>query len=460
MSIDQSNKSESRFLDAKECETLVGRIRKLTSDGKATVSVGPSWTGNIRWGKNEIISCGDVRDNAISITRTVNGASAGVMTTNMSDTALKWAITRADRLLQNDWENPEVELYPAYIEPYKVPEIWFDSSATVTPEQRSTIATKMIEDASAAGMVSAGYVQTSGNGRAINLEGVNPIYHRFSMAQLSMTVRDPKGLGSGWAGIDWNDWNRVDQKKIMETALQKCLNSRNPVSIEPGRYTVILEPQAVHDFTGNLFSQRFLDRMYAEDERQPSPYSGVEPRTSKIGLRLFDERINITMDPMHPDCSFLPISFGGSVYNRAEWVKDGVLKNLAHSRGYAIQQLGLNSGLPSNSSYMMSGGTSTIEQMISNTDRGLLVTRFSGVNVIDARSMLSTGLTRDGLWLVERGKISKAVRNLRFTETPFHTLNNIAELGVPQRVFSPSAPVVVPAIRAVDFSFTSTVDAI
>lgn len=456
----KSSTDQSKFLDAKDCEALVQRVRKLASGGKTSVSVDTSWTGNIRWGRNEIISCGNVRKSRLGIGRSVNGAGAGSSTDNMSDIGLKWAITRANRLLQNYGENPEAELYPAYIEPYKVPEVWFDSSNSVSAEQRSVIATQMIENASSEGMVSAGYVQTSGHGISINIEGLDPIYHRYSLAQLSITVRDPKGFGSGWAGVDWSDWNRVDQAKIMETALQKCLTSRNPVSIEPGRYTVILEPQAVHDFVGILFSGNILGRSWAEDRRQESPYSGVVPGTSKIGLRLFDERINVTMDPMHPDASFLPIGYDSRVYNRAEWVKGGVLTNLAYSRRYAITELGLNNGLPSNSSYMMSGGTSTIEQMISNTDRGLLVTRFSDVMAMDSRSMLSTGLTRDGLWLIERGKISKTVRNLRFTETPFHTLNNIAEMGVPQRVFNPRAPVVVPAIRATDFSFTSMIDAI
>jgi predicted Zn-dependent protease len=108
----------------------------------------------------------------------------------------------------------------------------------------------------------------------------------------------------------------------------------------------------------------------------------------------------------------------------------------------------------------MSGGTTTIDEMIATTKRGIRVTRFWGAGVIDDRSLLCTGLTRDGLWLIENGKITKPIKNFRFTESPLFVLNNLDALGVPQRVFSPSAPVVVPPIKAHEFSFTSLSSAV
>lgn len=116
----------------------------------------------------------------------------------------------------------------------------------------------------------------------------------------------------------------------------------------------------------------------------------------------------------------------------------------------------------------MSGGTDTVEQMISDTARGLLVTRFWGISLLEYNTLLLTGMTRDGLWLIENGKISKAVKNFRFTESPLFALNQVEQLGVPVPVFNPVkspydaglTPVVVPALKVRDFSFTSTVDAI
>jgi predicted Zn-dependent protease len=164
---------------------------------------------------------------------------------------------------------------------------------------------------------------------------------------------------------------------------------------------------------------------------------------------------------MDPDLGFVPFGIGGfEVYNPVVWFERGVLKELAYDRRYAIRELGLNRGLLTNGAFRMTGGTISIDEMIQTTSRGLLVTRFSGVEVIDGKSVLCTGYTRDGLWLVENGKISKAVKNFRFTESPLFVFNQVEQLGVPQRVLHPAAPVVVPPAKVRDFSFTALSDSV
>jgi len=116
--------------------------------------------------------------------------------------------------------------------------------------------------------------------------------------------------------------------------------------------------------------------------------------------------------------------------------------------------------LPNSSAFRMSGGTTSVDEMIATTKRGLIVTRFSDISVIDADSLLMTGFTRDGLWLIENGKVTKPVKNFRFTESPMFAFNNVEQLGVPVRAFHPSAPAVVPAVKVRDFSFTSLIEAI
>ncbi len=456
-----SDKPVGRFMSVPECANVVKRLLLMTNGkGYTSVAIGAVWMGNIRWGRNEIISCGDVRDNVVNVLRTINGARSGAQTSELSDKALGWAVTKAERLLQFEPEKPEDVLVSSYIEPYQVPKIWFDSSFNLLADERAEIVDSLVKPAEKEGLVASGYIQVSGEGRSVDLHDIDPIYIRQTKAQLSVTVRDPKGLGSGWAGVDWNDWSQIGGTRLTQIAIDKCLKSRNPVGIEPGRYNVVLEPQAVHDLCGICFAAHIIPRGYAELKNRPSPYSGVVAGTSKIGLKLFDERISVVMDPMDPNCSLSPVIGMGEVLNRAIWVEKGVLINLSYNRDYGIKLLGINSGLPSTGSYSMSGGTTSIEDMISRTERGLLVTRFSNVNEVDRRSLLLSGYTRDGLWLIERGKISKPVKNMRFTESPFHTLNNIVELGVPQRVFSPNIPAVVPAIMSTDFSFTATVEAI
>jgi predicted Zn-dependent protease len=271
-----------------------------------------------------------------------------------------------------------------------------------------------------------------------------------------VTVRDPKGTGSGWAGVDWSNWNRIDAQALSNIALEKCLTSRNPVAVEPGRYTVILEPQAVCDLCQYIILN--IDRTLAEGGT--GPFAGKKHGETKLGQSVVDERISISADPMDPDLGFPPFSGNGNVYHPVTWIDHGVLKELAYYRPYGIHQLGKNSGLPNSNAFRMSGGTTTIDEMIATTKRGLRVTRFSNMHVVDPNSLLCTGYTRDGLWLIENGKISKPVKNFRFTESPMFVLNSVEQLGVPQRVFHPGAPVIVPPIKARDFSFTSLSEAI
>ncbi len=141
---------------------------------------------------------------------------------------------------------------------------------------------------------------------------------------------------------------------------------------------------------------------------------------------------------------------------------------LTYDRDYALQALNDNFAALPRFSYRMSGGSTPIEEMIQTTQRGLLVTRFSNLRVLDAQSLLSTGVTRDGLWLIERGKITKAVKNMRITESPLFALNTIEQLGPPVPTFRPvrhsftmgQTPAIVPPLKINDFSFTATLEAV
>ncbi len=453
---------QGRFLSKEECIALGNRLVGMASGGGDTdVYLESAWTGNIRWARNQITTCGDVRDNLIKIGRIIKGAKNLVTTNQISDKHLNAAIRRAERLLQQSFEHPEAVLYSPYMEPFKSPVLWFDRTYQLQADERAEAVRQLVQPAKAAGMLAAGYIEVSAHGRAVMKQRATPLYYPYTRAQYSVTVRDPNGTASGWAGVDWNDWGRVDAEQISGIALDKCLRSRNPAALEPGRYTTILEPQAVSDLVSVMLSEQVMDRYVSEKWPPRRPFSGYTDDTSKIGLQVIDTRLTISADPMDPDAGFPPYSLLGEVYQPVNWIEDGVLKELSYARDpYGIQSLGRNAGLPNSTGFRMSGGTATVDSMIANTKRGLLVTRFSNVAIVDLESLMLNGVTRDGLWLIENGKISKAVKNFRFTESPFVALNNVLELGVPQRVFRPVAPTVVPAMKVQDFSFTSMSDAI
>jgi predicted Zn-dependent protease len=476
--------SHDRFLSNEACQALVKRAIALsTGGGETMVQVDSSWTGNLRWARNQVSTAGDVRNNELFIQRDIRGATGVSGINQIDDAHVLTAIRRAERLVHRNSERPESELRQTYIEPYSHPAIWSDATYNLDAPARAAGMRALVQPAIAAGMSAAGYVQVSAHGRS-TMDAHRVWYYPYTLAQYSVTVRDPEGRGSGWAGIDANDWSKIDAPALSAIALDKCLRSRNPVAVEPGRYTTILEPQAVCDFVKVLFTPSALDRENAENGDpqglNESQYNRGLPRSvynqsrgmSKIGQRLLDERLSVTSDPMDPELGFPPF-LGWRVYHPVTWFKDGILRELAYSRAYAVKKLSKDTGgFPATGAFRMHvrGATASIDDMIATTKRGLLVTRFAGIsNPLDPVSMMLTGYTRDGLWLIENGKIAKPVKNFRFTESPLFTLNNIEQIGTPRRVFRPDAPdrlpdgyapVIVPALKVRDFNFTSLSDAV
>ncbi len=451
--------SDSRFLSIQECEDVARKvINSASGGGKAGVHILAYWSGNIRWSRNIVNTSGDIRNNHITVTRNIRGARGAVQLNRFDDTSLRVSVERAERLVESSSEDVDADLpIPYFQEVHSKPAIWSESSYNLSAQERASIMRRLAQSSIESGFQSAGYVEVSAAGQAVMHQDGAWMYYPFTSAQCSITVRSKDGSASGWAGIDSHDWGSINADRISAIALEKCRTSMNPVRLEPGRYTAILEPQAVSDFVSSLFLPKTLDRIRAELNH--GPYTQGDG-FSKIGQQVFDGRITVRTDCMDPDMGFPPFSYSGTVYNPATWVENGTLVNLAYSRSYAIHNLWLTKGLPASGAYRMSGGSTAIEDMIATTKRGLLVTRFWGVGILDEFSMLSTGFTRDGLWLIEHGKVTKAVRNFRITESPLHTLNNIEQLGIPQRVFRPEFPTIVPAIKVRDFGFSGLSDAI
>jgi predicted Zn-dependent protease len=230
------------------------------------------------------------------------------------------------------------------------------------------------------------------------------------------------------------------------------------VAIEPGRYTAVLEPQAVCDLVAPILD-RAMERTVAEMGMGPFADPN-RPGFSKIGQQVLDPRLTLSADPMDPDCGFVPFDWGGEPYPPTNWIDRGVLRELAYSRNYGLTRLGIDAARSNSRAFRLSGGTATIDELIANTERGILVTRFNNLRLLDFSSMLMQGNTRDGLWLIERGKIAKTIKNFRVTESPLFVLNNVEQLGLPQRVYRPGAPAVCPPVMARDFSFTGLMDAV
>jgi predicted Zn-dependent protease len=463
------------FLSAADCAALLQRVLGFTRNGGDTaVNLESVWLGNVHWARNRISGSGETRTNRIELTRIIRGANGMVKLDAMDDAALAQAVRLAEHESRFQPTQSASDLRDDYQEPITHPKLWFDATYHLDAGQRADIVRRVIAPIEQAGLVTAGYLEVKAVARSVQSSRAarKALYYPATAAQFSLTVRDPQGTGSGWAGMDWSNWARIDAMQVAQTALDKCLRSRNPVRVEPGRYTVILEPQAVGDLMNVVFMMLgpgagSMIRRWAEIGN--TVFAGRKDGTTKIGERVFDSRITITEDPMDPDLGFFPFEAvegsdraysAGTVFNPVTWVKNGVLQQLAYTRPEAIRGFHRNRGMPHSGAFHMSGGTTTLAEMIQTTPRGLYVTRFSTIEVLNFKTLLCAGYTRDGLWLVEHGKLTKPVKNFRFAESPMFVFNQVEQLGVPQRVFHPIAPIVVPPAKVRDFSFTSLTDAV
>jgi predicted Zn-dependent protease len=448
----------ARYLSREECEAIAKRaLGFVTSPDGARVNISSASQGNTRFAVNQVSTGGDSYDTSVTVTAHVGRRSGSSTTNQLDDASLKQAVDTAERLARLAPEDPEF-MPELSAQEYQPGRNWSEATASLDPQGRADAVRAITAPATRATLVSTGFLDTRAGASAVaNTNGLFA-YTRGTATALTTTVRTPDGTGSGWAGESHYDWSRIDPAALGTRAAEKARASRNPVAIEPGRYTVVFEPTAV----GNLiqFIARALNARSADEGRSFFSKAGGG---NKIGAKVVDERVTILSDPFDPDVAGSPFDNEGSPTRRSVWIDKGVVTTLDYDR-YWAQKKGVTP-TASGGSLKMSGGSSTMEEMIASTPRGLLVTRFWYLRPVDQRTILYTGLTRDGTFLIENGKISRAVKNLRFNDSPVFMLNNLEALGVPVRVSAsedggPGQAIMVPPLKVRDFNFTSLSDAV
>ena len=450
---------EPLVLSRVECEEIVQRALELSKADACRVAVGSSYQTNLRFADNQMSTSGVSDDATISITSVVGRKRASVSTNDVSPEGLARAVAQAEALARLAPDDPELmpELGP---QEYATIPAWFDSTAELSAEDRARAALTVLEPARRSkDLTVAGFIDCSASARAIGTSNGLFAYHRSTGANYTLTARTNDGTGSGWVAADENDWRRIDFSNIATRAIEKARASRNPTAIEPGRYTVIFEPQAVVDLIGSV--RGAMNARSADEGR--SPFS-VRGGGTRLGQRIMDERVTLLTDPADPQILGTPFDGDGLPLGREVWVENGILKQLAYTRywadrtGNAPTGGGGGFGGGGGGGLKMLGGDSSLDAMIAGTERAVLVTRLWYLRVVDGRTLVLTGLTRDGTFLVENGKIARSIKNFRFNDSPLFLLNNVEAVGESVRTGEGNS--VVPPIKARDFSFTSLSDAV
>ena len=434
------------ILSKEEAQAILKKALSFSKADECTVTIGGSEGGNIRYARNAVSTAGDVSNLALGVSSAF-GKRVGAATINeFDDASLAKVVRRAEELAQVSPENPE---YMPLLGPqtFKESVTYNASTAAMTSGKRADDVEKSLKASKDAKLEAAGYLENSASFNAMmNSKGLFG-YNKNTDVTFSVTVRNQAGTGSGYVSKSYNDSTKLDTLALTKIAASKANASIGAKAIEPGKYTVILEPMAVSDLLGTLG----FDARSADEGRS---YLSKKGGGTRLGEKLFDDKVTIYSDPLHPDLPFSTFAGDGRPQTRTTWVDKGVVKQLAYSR-YWAQQKGVEP-VPGAGRMVMEGGKSSIQDMIKNTEKGILVTRFWYIRFVDPQTMLLTGLTRDGTFYIENGKVTFPIKNFRFNESPVIMLNNVEEMGRPERTEN----MIVPPLKIRDFTFTSLSDAV
>ena len=387
----------------------------------------------------------------ISIRTVVDGRTARATTNRLDEDSLRAAVQASLQLAHSQPKIPGLLPMPGK-QRYRKVNRFSNETAASTPEDRARAVKKSCDLAIRNGQVAAGIFSTGQSQHALaNSRGLFAS-HRQTEGEFSITMQDEPA--ASWAKANSGNVRNFDPQKLAARASEKAQMAKDAQELAPGKYTVILEPAAVLDLVGFLFYD-FAATAVA-DQR-----SCLLKRMNKP---LFGKNISITDDAYHPEQLGAPFDGEGIPRQRVNLVEDGVPRNLVYSRASAkkakTKTTGHGFALPNeygeaSMNLVFSGGDSSLEKMIASTDRGLLVTRVWYIREVDPYEKIMTGMTRDGLYLVEKGKITSAVRNFRFNQSLIELLQNVEAMSPASRATAEEAfEMVVPAMKVKNFHLT------
>jgi predicted Zn-dependent protease len=453
----QSGTSKRRGFTPEESRSLSDRILSFAGAEHTRVNVTAGISGFTRTAINRVTTAGETNNVRVRITSVFGKRVASVDTNRLDDISLQAAVRDAEALAKIAPENPEY-LPELAQERYIEVTGYYPTTGDLTIESRARAAALGIKAAESAKLVASGFIDVSAGSDAVATSSGLFAHHQGTGVASTLTIRTPDGLSSGWAGDEGADWNTIESDRIAQDALRKCREWRGKSALDPGKYEAILEPAAV-----GMLMQRMLGVFDARQADEGRSFFAKPGGGNRLGEKLFDERVTILSDPAEKNAETSPFTNAGQPVQREVWIEKGVLKSLSYSRFWAMKQGVAPKPGPAN--FLMSGGSASLEDMIGSVKRGVLITRFWYIRSLNPRIISFTGLTRDGTFLIENGRISRPVTNFRFNQSLAELLANIEILGRSTRVAadesgSVGTPVVVPALKVRAFNLSSVSDAI
>lgn len=459
------------MLTRERAAAIFDRVRKLSSADEIEVHFSGGRFALTRFANNTIHQNVDEENHAVSVRTVFGGKTARASTNTFDDDGLRRVVQSSEALAKVQHPDPDLLPVPdarqaegATPRAAQVPSRHFEQTAAITPQVRAEGVRKIVDVAQKHKLTAAGIFSSSESVEGIfNSRGLSR-WHTQTLAEVSVTMLGPDS--SGWQKANSPDVTDIDPLGMAQVAAKKAAVASHPEEIPAGRYTVILEPSAVLDIVGFMFWD----------------YSGtaiLDERsflTGRMGGKLFGDNITIWDDVAHPLQSGSPFDGEGMRRLSLPLVENGIVKRVVYARATAermkrseqknkvgpIEATGHGFLLPNETGEMPLNivfgapqNPQSLKQMIASTERGILVTRLWYIREVDPYEKIVTGMTRDGTFLVEDGKLRHGVRNFRFNQSLIQMLSNVAAMSVPARACGEeSFDMVVPAMKIRDFNFT------
>ena len=460
------------MLTKEQAAGIFDRIRRFSSADEVEAIFTGSRFALTRFANNSIHQNVEEENSVVSIRTNFAGRTARATANQFDDESLRRAVAASESLARVQAPDPDLLPMPDAHEaggrtgeaPVAPSSRFFDETAAITPADRAEVVKTIVSVAGKHKLTTAGIYSNSESREGIfNSRGLANWHHQ-TLAEISITMLAEDS--SGWQKLNSPDVTNLDPMRLAETAARKAVESAHPREIAPGKYTVILEPAAVLDIVGFMFWD----------------YSGVailDQRSflnDRIGAKLFGGNINIWDDAAHPLQAGSPFDGEGMRRQRVQLAENGVVKRVVYARATArkmksseyaakvgpIEPTGHGFPLPNEMGEMPMNivfgapeKTKTMEEMIASTERGVLVTRLWYIREVDPYEKIVTGMTRDGTFLVENGKVQCGLRNFRFNESLISMLSNVEAMSTPIRACGEeSFDMVVPAMKVREFNFT------
>lgn len=441
------------MLPRDQVQKIVEKILSYSSFPECWVALTSSEDLNLRFANNGITTSGFTVERSLVVTSTRDRQTGSYRTSSIEEAALRAAVKRSEEIAGTAPPNAEY-MPPLGAQQYPAVDGYSEETARARSPELIPQIRAIINAAAKQKLVAAGFFERSARTSAVaNKNGLFG-FHDSTDARLSTTIRTADGSSSGWAAQPTVRVSELDGARLAETAIGKCLRWRKPVRLDAGRYTVVLEAAAAGDLL-RMLGMQFSARMAEEGRSFLSRQGGG----TLLGEKLFPEIVTLRSDPFDPRLPSSPWSQELLPARRMTWIDRGVVRNLSYDR-YWAQKAG-KEPVPFPGAVLLDGTDASLEDLIRLVERGLLVTHFWYIRVVNPKTVQLTGLTRNGLFLIEKGQITAPAINFRFNESPVRLLQNARALGRPARVRGlEGGSMIAPPLVASDFSFTSISDAV